>query len=143
MFPPIDISLLIIQGMVFLFVLWFLNRFLFKPVLTIFHQREERTDGFFDKAEKAKLKTRENHEQYEKNLLQAKKEVLNIRKSYFLKGKEKKEETVRKAREEANLQIEEMRKTIKKEIEAKRKLLNKQAEILGNEIAGKVLGRSL
>ena len=143
MLPPIDISLLIIQGVVFLFVLWFLNRFLFKPVLTIFHQREERTDGFLDTAEKIKIKAGEIHEQYEKNLLQAKKEVLNIRKSHALKGKEKKEEVVRKAREEAQLQIEEMRRTIKKEIEAKRDLLTQQAERLGREMAGKILGRSL
>ena len=143
MLPPIDISLLIIQGVVFLFVLWFLNRFLFKPVLTIFHQREERTDGFLDKAEKTKLKTGEIHEQYEKNLLQAKKEVLTTRKSYTIKGKDKREEIVRKAREEANLQIEETRRTIKKEIEAKRDLLTQQAERLGREMAGKILGRSL
>lgn len=143
MLPSINIYLLVIQGVIFLVVLWFLNRNLFKPLLTILHERDERTEGFLQKSSEMGEKAKETFAEYEEKLRQARKETLGIKKKYILEGAEKREEIFGKVREEISVFLEEIRGKISEETESSRKALYPQTETLGRAIAEKVLGRSV
>ena len=143
MLPSINIYLLVIQGVIFLIVLWFLNRNLFKPLLTILHERDERTEGFLQKSSEMGEKAKETFAEYKEKLRQARKETLEIKKKYILEGAEKREEIFGKVRQEISVFLEEIRGKISEETESSRKALYPQTETLGRAIAEKVLGRSV
>ena len=63
MFSPVNLFgltvyplLLVVQGAIFLLALWILNKGLFKPVLKILREREERTEGFLCESERTEEK---------------------------------------------------------------------------------------
>lgn len=143
MLPEIDFNLLLIQGGLFLVVLWVLKRFLFEPLLNIFHEREERTEGLLKKAEKTRREAQKTLADYEARMIQARKEILDIKKTHTESGKQKRDEILRKARSEAQGEIEQMRGKIKEEIDSARDLLQERVAVLGRQIAEKVLGRSI
>lgn len=143
MLPPINISLLIVQGVIFILVLWFLKRNLFKPILNILHERDERTEGFLRKSEEIGEKAKETFAQYAEKLRQARREALDIKKRYIGEGVEIRENIMGKARQEANVFLEEIKEKISEETESSRKTLYQQIETLGQAIAEKVLGRSI
>jgi len=139
----IDFNLLIIQGVVFLFVLWFLNTLLFKPVLQLFKKREEKTDGYFNQAENLKTKAQNTLDEYEARLAKTKKEILEIKKDHLSKGKQQRDAVLKKSRDEANTKLEDMRVALQKEVDGTREFLGLQIEVLGKAIAEKVLGRKI
>ncbi|MDI6776182.1 MAG: ATP synthase F0 subunit B [Syntrophales bacterium] len=143
MLPSINISLLVIQGVIFLLVLWFLNRNLFKPILKILHERDERTEGFLQKSEEMEEKAKETFAEYTEKLRQARRETLAIKKKHILEGAERREEIFGRVRQEINVFLEEIRGKISEETESSRKALYQQIETLGGAIAEKVLGRSV
>lgn len=150
MFSPIKIigidvipGLLFIQGVIFLFVLWFLGRVLFRPILKILQEREEKTEGFLNQADEAGKRAEKTLEQYNEKFRQAKKEALDLKRKLVLEGTEQKEAIFNQAKKEARGFLEEMRGNIAKEAEATRKTLRQQVESLGQIMAEKALGRSL
>ena len=143
MIPEINFSLLITQGVIFLLVLFLLNKTLFKPILRILHEREERTEGFFRKSEEIGERAKETLEKYKERIQLAKKESLELKRKCVSEGNEEKEKILNKAREETNKYLESIRDKIKSESDATRKVLIKQVENLSRGIAEKVLGKSL
>jgi F-type H+-transporting ATPase subunit b len=150
MFSSINISgieiipgLLIVQGVVFLLVLWFLNKILFKPILKILHGREEKTEGSLSEADKTEKKAEKTLEQYNEKLRWARKEALELKRKIILEGTEKKEASIDKARKEAQGFLEEMRRNIAEEAEQTKKTLHQQVDTLGQIVAQKALGRSV
>lgn len=150
MFSPIKIigidvipGLLFIQGVIFLFVLWFLSRVLFRPILKILQEREEKTEGFLNQADEAGKRAEKTLEQYNEKFRRAKKEALDLKRKLVLEGTEQKEAIFNQAKKEARGFLEEMRGNIAKEAEATRKTLRQQVESLGQIMAEKALGRSL
>ena len=112
MIPEINFSLLIIQGVIFLLVLFLLNKTLFKPILRILHEREERTEGFFRKSEEIGKRAKETLEKYKERIQLAKKESLELKRKYVSEGNEEKENILNKAREETNKYLESIRDKI-------------------------------
>ena len=143
MLPSINFSLLIIQGVVFLFALWFLNKALFKPILKVLHEREERTEGYLRKAEVVGENAETTFNQYREKLQQAKKETLEIKRKYILEGTKQREEILNKSRKEANNLLKQIKEKISEEAEKTRETLFQQIEDLGKGIVEKVLGRSI
>jgi F-type H+-transporting ATPase subunit b len=135
--------LVIVQGGVFLLVLWFLNRTLFKPILHILHQREERTEGYLREAEDLESAAHQNARQYEEKLLSARKDTIEVKRAIVAQGIAKREELLAGARKQAGIILEEIRATIAGELATTRKALPDKIETLGRTIAEKVLGRSV
>jgi F-type H+-transporting ATPase subunit b len=136
-------GLLIIQGVIFLFVLCFLNKVLFKPILKILQEREERTEGFLNQADQVGEKAEKTLEQYNEKFRQAKKEALELKRKLILEGAEKREAAIDKARKEAQGFLEEMRRNIAEEAEQTKKTLHQQVDAIGQIMAQKALGRSV
>ena len=150
MFSSINISgieivpgLLIVQGIIFLLVLWFLNKVLFKPILKILHGREEKTEGSLSEADETEKTAEKTLEQYNEKFRQAKKEALELKRKLILEGTEKKEAAIDKAKKEAQGFLEEMRRNIAEEAEQTKKTLHQQVDAIGQIMAQKALGRSV
>jgi len=139
----VNIPLFIAQGVIFLVVVAFLNKILFKPILGLLREREEKTEGFMrDASEKEKVAESALVE-YQEKLRQAKKEILEVKKQFIVEGANVRTEMMGKARLETNEALEEIKDGIVKSSEEARRTLNQQTEGLATEIAAKVLGRSV
>jgi F-type H+-transporting ATPase subunit b len=136
-------GLLIVQGVIFLLVLWFLNRVLFKPILKILHGREEKTEGSLSEADETEKKAEKTLEQYNEKFRQAKKEAIGLKRKFILEGTEKKEDLLTNARKEAQGFLEEMRRNIAEEAEQTKKSLHQQVDAMGKIMAQKALGRNV
>ena len=136
-------GLLVIQGIIFLLVLWFLNKILFNPILKILQDREERTEGFLNQADQVGEKAEKTLDQYNEKFRQARKEALEIKRKLILEGAEKRKAAIDKARKEAQGFLEEMRRSIAKEAEQTKKTLHQQVDAIGQIMAQKALGRSV
>ena len=150
MFSSINISgieivpgLLIVQVVIFLFVLWFLNKVLFKPILRILQGREEKIEGSLSEADGTEKKAEKTLEQYNEKFRQARKEALELKRKLILEGTEKKEAAIDKARKEAQGFLEEMRRNIAEEAKQTQKTLHQQVDAIGQIMAQKALGRSV
>ncbi len=139
----VNIWLFVAQGVVFLIVLAFLNKVLFKPILGLLREREEKTEGFMRDAGEKEKAAESTSLEYKEKLRQARKEVLEVKKQYIAEGTNTRTELLEKARKEANQSLGEIKDEIAKACEAARKALGQQIEALGKEIAEKVLRRSL
>ena len=137
------VSLLLIQGGIFLLILWFLNRNLLQPVLKILHDREAKTEGFFAESEEMGKKVAAAAQGYEEKLGQAKREALELKRSSIAEGIRKREDILGEARSEASAHLDEIRAAVAKEVETTRAVLNEEVLVLGREIAEKILGRAL
>lgn len=133
--------LVIVQGGIFLLVLWFLNRTLFRPILHILHQREERTEGYLRDADNLEAAAQEKARLYEEKLLSARKDTIEIKRVIVAQGVAQREELLAGARKKASAVLEEIRGNIAGELAATRKALPDKIETIGRTIAEKVLGR--
>jgi len=136
-------GLLVVQGFIFLLVLWFLNKILFKPILKILQERDERTEGFLNQADQVGEKAEETLERYNEKFRQARKEALELKRKIILEGVGKREAVIDKARKEAQGFLEEMRKSLVEEAERTKKTLRQQVDAIGQIMAQKALGRSV
>jgi F-type H+-transporting ATPase subunit b len=139
----VNIRLFVAQGVIFLIVVAFLNKVLFKPILGLLHEREEKTEGFMRDAGEKEKAAESTLVEYQEKLRQARKEVLEVKKQYISEGTNTRTELLEKARKEANQSLEEIKDGIAKASEEARKALGQQTEALGKEVAEKVLRRSL
>jgi len=139
----VNIWLFVAQGAIFLIVVAFLNKVLFKPILGLLREREEKTEGFMRDAGEKEKAAESTLVEYQEKLRQARKEVLEVKKQYISEGTNTRTELLEKARKEANQSLEEIKGGIAKASEEARRALGEQIETLGKEIAERVLRRSL
>ena len=134
---------LIIQAFNFLLLLWFLNRFIFKPVLAHIDEREKKIKGLSDEAERLMSQGEESKEKYEQDLVSirhaaseivasARKEAQNNQAIVLDDSKGKFKEIIDKSR----TQIEE-------EMNSATESLNKELGGFGRSMAEKILGRKM
>ncbi len=81
-------GLVLIQGVIFLFVLWFLNTVLFKPLTAVLKEREEKTEGSARGADDIEAKAEATLQEYKDKFRQARREALDIKKKFVAEGVE-------------------------------------------------------
>ena len=134
---------LLLQIVNFLVLLFLLNLILFRPIRKILSQREEEMtsrqktiDDFQDQAEK-------NEKGIEEGVVQARKEGYAEKEAFKSQGLEQEKEIL----EEAGAGVEQKLSAAKKEIETKiavaREALEGQIASFSDELAQKILGRSI
>jgi F-type H+-transporting ATPase subunit b len=134
---------LIIQVINFIFLMWFLNKFLFKPVLKTLDERDKKITGDFVLAEEINREVDEGLEKLER-------ELKNIR----IKSNVVKTEIKDEGSKIANEKIEEAKKKaidylsgFQKELEESRKKveesLAKETNVLAKSIASLLLEKEL
>jgi F-type H+-transporting ATPase subunit b len=120
-----------------------LKPLLFDPVLSLFQERERRTDGARAEARAMQEKAGELLRQYEKELERVNRVAAEERDRARVETTKLEAEILQKPRAIANKIIEEGRDKVEEELHALRFDLGRQSERLAQDIATRVLGRAV
>ena len=136
-------SYLILQMVNFLVLLWILNRFLYKPILEIMDKRKGRIKDSEDRVAELEQSTTEKWESYQSKLQEARIEANTEKERIKGEGIEAERSLLEQARSEASKRVEEARSEIQSETDRAKEFLKSQSDAIAQEIARKILGRSL
>lgn len=134
---------LVIQLVNFLILLVVLNFLLFRPILRVLDERERVLNESREVKEKFTHLADEGISRYEKNLLKAKQEAMNIRATLRGEVMTDFKKQVHKAKETGLRELEEARKEISREAEKSRAALMEETDELAALIANRLAGRTL
>jgi F-type H+-transporting ATPase subunit b len=134
---------LLIQFVNFIVLIFILNFLLFRPLRRTLHQRREDVEKAHAKAVALDTEIDAKTEAYEARLASAK--AKGTEEKATLRNVALKEE--KKLLEDAQYNAAEKRETVKRQIAGEmtkaRKMLKAEVDVLGQEIASKVLGRAI
>ena len=134
---------LIIQIINFIFLMWFLNKFLFKPMLKVLDERKSRVENDFAKAKELEEKIEKGYENYKKELEEAKSKGASIKISARDEATKILNEKLAHAKEEASKYIEEFKSQLEKNKEQIAAELEKDVENIAKSICSTLLGREI
>ncbi len=133
----------LLQIALFLLLWTFLRRSLFEPNFAVLKEREERGAGAVKEASRVKAEAQAMGEQYATQLLAARTGATQQVDALYRDAEAQAQSVINAAREEATQTIAQMRDSLQKEIAEARNSLEVRAPEFSNEIAQKLLGRSL
>lgn len=137
-----DVTLLI-QMINFLILLYFLNLFLFRPIRKIIKERSQIIDNFNVDITSMTDKAQESVDQFEQNIMKAKREGMAKVQSMRDEGEEAEARLISAAGEEVQGRIDEARKKVASEIQGARTQLQAQVQAFSIAVTEKILGRSV
>jgi len=133
----------IFQMVIFFVLFYFLNRFLFRPILEVLEERRKKTEGKLKEARATDEEVEKGINDYERRLketaLKAQEEFAAARKEAVERGKA----AVEKARLEADEEMKEAVGELNKTKEATFQRLREQVPGISKEIAEKILERAI
>jgi len=131
------------QIALFLLLWTFLRRSLFEPNFAVIKAREERGAGAVKEASRVKAEAQAMGEQYAAQLLEARTGATQQVDALYRDAEAQAQSVINAARDDAAQTIAQMRDSLQKEIIEARQSLEARAPEFSNEIAQKLLGRSL
>ncbi len=135
---------LIIHMVFFLIVVFaILNPLLFKPLLRVMDERTNRVDDNLKAADEAGNKYESLRQDYEHKLEQASSDAASEREKIKKSAEEEEDRMIKEAREKAGDMVADVREKISKQYGEAREKLMADSEAAGNDIAERILGRSL
>lgn len=139
----IDWRLLLAQAVNFLLVLYILNRFVFKKLLTLMQERRDRIEKGLEMREEAERELERAHQARKTELLNARKEASDILAEAKALGTERERELVQQAKREAERVMQKAQEDMRRETEVA--LQDAKADMirLAMTAAEKVLERSI
>lgn len=138
----IDITILI-QLVVFLFLIGLLNSFLFAPVVRLLEERKRRSVGALEEAKRLEEETLKMIEEYERKVKEAKVLAQKERARIRQEGLERKSEIVDKAREEASRFLAKVRTDLHSQAEAILEHFRKEGKVIVEEMVETILRRKV
>ena len=141
MVPVIPDYTLLVQGVLFLTLVFLLNILLYKPILSIIDRRKKQLEEseneirLFD--ENAEKKVAE----YEEKLKQAKLKASEAKKEVIQEGANQAKNIIDAVRNEIPVMAREFQQKMDKEVEKAKAVLDGNSRQLSLEIAQKILGR--
>lgn len=134
---------IIIQAFNFLLMLWFLNRFIFKPVLAHIDERERKIKGLSDEAERLTAQGEESKEKYEQDLVSIRHAASEIIASARKQAQDNQARVLEDSKSKFKEIIDKSRTQIKEEMSSATESLNKELAVFGRSMAEKILGRKM
>jgi len=138
----IDYSIFIQIGL-FLLIWLFLARFVFTPYQRLLEEREQRTEGMKAEAERLLAEAEQLQMQFEERITKAKGEGNSIKEGIRQEALQAREELLTHAHEDAARFLQTVRQQIQEEMQKGRQLAVQEAEVIGLEMAEKILGRKV
>jgi F-type H+-transporting ATPase subunit b len=132
---------IVIQVIQFLLLLYFLNRFLFRPTINLIEEREEKITRWKQETEKCRESMQARLQSYEKQIQEAKVEAKVQQEQITEELKNEEEKKLATVSEEASRIVASTREKLQKETEMLRGQLREQAEEMSQLVTEKVLGR--
>jgi len=130
-----------IEIVLFLAMVFFLQRFLFRPLLKLWDEREDLIEGNRKKAETLSKQVDQMVVYYEAQLWAARRLAQEERERIRRQAGKEQEEIVQVARTEANETIADLREKIALEYREALKRIQDESEAMGKSIAGRILGK--
>jgi F-type H+-transporting ATPase subunit b len=138
----IDFSL-VVQIVLFLILFSILRRVLFGPVGRLMAERERRTEGAHAEARSMTEEGKELQEQYDAAIAKARAEGEAIKAEIRDEALKARNVMLSQGRDAATEKIQEIREEVRKELEEARRVASANADALAQQMAEKVLGRTL
>jgi F-type H+-transporting ATPase subunit b len=132
-----------IQVINFLLLIVILNKLLYKPVLKILEEREERIGGSQQAAKKLIEDSQSFIHDYNQKLHNAKIDALNAKNSARGVATEQANGFIKEAREKADEIIDQMQQEMIREIDKAKKELEPELDVMAATIAQQILGRKV
>lgn len=127
----------------FLLLIYPVNRFFLRPLTRVLEQREERTQGALDQAEQLLVEARGLQGELEEALRRARERARARQAELTAETQEEERHVLDRAREDASRTVDAMRDAVGRELEQARASLRHDATALAREAAEKILGRAL
>ncbi len=129
-----------VQLINFLILLVLLNTIIFKPLLQLFKERDNRTKGFLDDARKMNEEKENILAQIDKRISEANEEAKRIHEQLRAEGVKSNKETLEIAQKEASEMSEQARRDIEAEVRKAKERLRSDIESFANNIVEKLIG---
>ena len=140
----IDVNItLLVQWVIFILVMIFLNQFLFKPVLRIIDARIEKVEGTMASAAEIKERAKQHQETYESRLTQAREKMAAESAMVREKALQKAREQMDRARNEALQMVEEVSQRLETEYRKVKIEMVSEIDQIARLISGKILERDI
>ncbi|MBP8984494.1 MAG: ATP synthase F0 subunit B [Syntrophobacterales bacterium] len=133
---------LFIQILNFLALIAILHVLLYRPILRIMQERENRLKASEEEVKSLYQTIERKTAEYEEKIRLAKMEAMNQRNEIQKQGALEAQRIIEAAREEISRMTEEFKEKLAKEMEEARKILAAQSRNISFEIAERVLGRT-
>ena len=134
---------IILQVITFLLLVFFLNIILFRPIRKILAQRNEETDSLQGMIDELQHRAEENEKGIEESMVLARKEGYAEKENFKGQGMEREKGILQEASTKVEEKIGGARKEMEKKISEARKALEGEMSGFSNELAKKILGRSV
>ena len=134
---------LFIQVSNFLILLFLLNIIVYRPIRGILNKRKEEISSTEDITQEWMFKADKSFEEFEKNLLETKKDGLKTKDKFKDEGMEKEREMLQETYSSVEQKIGKAREEIQERIEQARKSLQAEVQGFSHELAEKILGRGI
>ena len=134
---------LIVQLIIFLFLIGLLNAFLFGPTIRILEERKRRSLGALEEARRLEEETRRMIEEYERRIQEAKVLAQEERARIRQEGLYREREIVEKAREEASKFLAHVKADLDRQAEAIFQHFRRESRALVDEMVERILGRKV
>jgi F-type H+-transporting ATPase subunit b len=130
---------IIVQMILFFFVLFFLHFVLFRPYLKAVDAREDGVEGAREEA--AEMETRAGRviEEYEEKMRQARRDAQDVRESLRNQGLQEQNDMVQEVREEIQGKLQEERARIQGKVDSARSDIEQRAQGLADSMVAKIL----
>ncbi|HOJ51541.1 MAG TPA: ATP synthase F0 subunit B [Syntrophales bacterium] len=134
---------LFLQMVNFILLMIILNYLLYRPLLGIIEKRKKILESSAAEVESLNKTIEEKQKEYEEKLRLAKQEALDLKARILKEANDEAKAMIDEKRNKIPAMMAEVQERVAKEVEAARKILQGQSKELSQEIAEKVLGRSL
>lgn len=131
------------QWAIFIFMMIFLNQFLFKPVLRVIDARKEKVEGTHESAEALNEQASQHQATYESRISQTREKLEKESTSVREGAVDTSRNRMDKARSEAMQQVENMRQRIAVEYQKVQKEMTADIKVIARQISGKILERDI
>lgn len=134
---------LIIQALNFLLLIWILNKILYKPILKILDERDERVAGGQDKAKKLLEEGQAVFGNYNQKLHAAKIDAITVKNATRKEAVDQANGIIEDARKKAETIVVDVQKEMAEEIARVKKELEPELGVMSSTIAQQILGRKV
>ncbi len=132
-----------VNVLLFLALIYPVNRWLLRPMVDLIHERERRSSGTADEASSTREDVQRLRLEVEQGLRSARERAAGGRSEIAMAGQQQEREVLARAREEAVRTIDAVREGVARELETARSALREEVGALAREAAAKIIGRSL
>ncbi len=134
---------ILLQIFTFLLLVFFLNIILFRPIRKVLAQRNEKTDSLQTMIDELQNRSEENEKGIEQSMVQARKEGYVEKENFKGQGLEEEKGILQVASTTVEEKIASARKEMEKKIAEARTGLEDEMTGFSNELAEKILGRTI